>query len=106
MTSKSYRVISVTRARCGSAVVECAHCQVRQTVDLDEDGVPALDLEPCHDDDCTERICSECPQFRCEGCGLAHHREHAIELSGSLWCRLCVAAMVADGEIEAEGARI
>jgi hypothetical protein len=86
----THKILHVTPAHGGSAEVECLHCGTTMTVTLDEDGAPDFATEPCHADDCNARLCPNCPQFNCDGCGLAHCLEHKIELSGVWLCPVCI----------------
>lgn len=84
-----YETISVTRA---SAAIRCLNCDTRQTVDLDEDGEPCVFTCQCADDDCTVRLCDNCPQFKCNDCGLDFCESHKIEYNGENFCRVCFEA--------------
>jgi len=53
--------------------LECRNCCTLHTVEVeyDEDGGYAeIERIPCHDDECTRKLCACCPQFTCECCGL------------------------------------
>ena len=53
--------------------LECRLCFTLHTVEVeyDEDGGHAeIERTPCHDADCTRKICGACPQFTCFCCGL------------------------------------
>ncbi len=88
--AESQKFIGAVNRQIG--VVVCLTCESHQTVDLDEDGGAAIDQTPCHADDCTAMLCTNCPQFTCDGCGLAHCASHvAIESDGVKLCSVCAA---------------
>lgn len=50
---------------------------------------PYVEIEtvPCHDDECTKKLCSCCDQFTCECCGLSFCMDHlAAELEPECRC--------------------
>lgn len=70
---------------------ECLNCGTLHTdvpVSYDEDGYfLELDTVACGDDECTKQLCSCCPQFTCEACGLAFCLEHvALEEEEECTC--------------------
>lgn len=58
----------------------CPHCNTLLEdlpVESDEDGgYVEIDTEPCHDDECSARLCACCPQFTCACCGLTFCMQH------------------------------
>ena len=70
----------------------CPHCDtlfVDLPVQSDEDGYYVeLDTVPCADDECSVKLCSSCPRFDCECCGLPHCLKHLIQRDGSKLCRV------------------
>jgi len=113
--------------------LECRNCCTLHTVEVeyDEEGGHAeIERTPCHDDECTSKLCACCPQFTCECCGLTFCLEAShigleeepdctceqidvdqvdaryCGLHGTrhpktmYWCRLCAAPEVVEIRIE------
>jgi hypothetical protein len=62
-----------------NVTMTCPHCESDHSVpvQVDEDGpYGEIETEPCHHDECEVKLCSCCPQFVCDGCGLKHCLEH------------------------------
>ena len=58
------KTVSLTCSECSTLHTDCP-------VETDEDGPYAeIETTPCHDDNCTRKLCSCCPQFVCDCCGL------------------------------------
>lgn len=72
-----------------TVTLECANCMTFHNVE-NEPGA-AVDVQPCHDDNCNKKLCSSCEQFACENCGLAHCLSHGVVIEGAIWCRVCEA---------------
>lgn len=91
----------------------CPHCQTTQRVEVERDdegnGYAMLETTPCHADDCTRKLCANCPQFVCDCCGLTHCLEHRSMIGGLAYCpvgaaeywREAAGVELADGRIAA-----
>ena len=58
-------------------------------VEGDQDGAYVeIETVPCHDEECTKRLCSCCDQFMCDACGLTFCMDHlGIEEEEECTCR-------------------
>lgn len=65
---------------------ETSHTFTRQHVRGDD---ADIEMEPCHADNCTAMLCPNCPQFSCDGCGLAHCEAHRTRAFSDSLCPLC-----------------
>lgn len=78
-----------------TVVLTCEHCETiheNVPVQCDEDGPYAeIETQPCHADGCHKKLCSRCPQFVCDGCGLTHCEEHRVRLGNLSICPVCMA---------------
>lgn len=77
-------------------VTWCPTCRSLHYVERGDE----LELEPCHDDECSARLCPTCTKFVCTCCGLAHCNDHRVRISDEELCRVCVRALVEDSVSE------
>ncbi len=85
--------------------VTCNHCETSKTFSRHDVkmGDDMLSQEPCHADDCAVMLCAECPQFCCDGCGLAHCQKHAVtSQAGDLTVKFCAPCHKIQQDAEAE----
>lgn len=78
-----------------SHAATCPNCRTSQGVDDPRDGV---DTQPCGE--CRVGLCRNCPQFRCDGCNLAHCAEHRTTLGDQEFCRACMAEAAGLADVE------
>ena len=61
-------------------------------------GHAEIDTVPCQDDGCSAKLCTSCPQFQCDLCGLSFCADHRIRIGAEELCGVCVKQLIADGE--------
>jgi predicted Zn finger-like uncharacterized protein len=73
------------------ANAECPECGAGFKVDRDEDGFADIpEAVKCEDPGCETTLCPECPQLRCDACGLRFCARHAvITMDGLKLCGAC-----------------
>lgn len=70
----------------------CRNCETSHTftgAQLNRDHELCIEMIPCHADDCLAMLCENCPQFACDGCGLAHCEQHAHKYDSLKLCPIC-----------------
>ena len=84
----------------------CINCETSHTFtgeQLNRDHELCLEMIPCHADDCLAMLCENCPQFFCDGCGLAHCEKHAVtSQAGDLTVKFCAPCHKIQQDAEAE----
>lgn len=75
------------------ATEDCPNCGATHLlpVEEDEDGrYVQIDLTPCQHDECTKKLCSACPQFKCAICTLKFCAEHGTKIADDTLCPVCI----------------